>query len=113
MLAERSMVEAVGIAQAAKRPEPETAAAARLKGELVEAVGIEPTSEKRVPRASTCVAFVSGHRPGGMAEGRHRRRQLRFDDPDPVRSQPCRSVHFSVASHPAVDRAVVGDVAVN
>ena len=107
-------MEAVGIATRPKgeseEDHPETGGAKRS---MVEAVGIEPTSEKRVPRASTCVAFVSGHRPGGMAEGRHRRRQLRFDDPDPVRSQPCRSVHFSVASHPAVDRAVVGDVAVN
>jgi hypothetical protein len=48
-----------------------------------------------------------------LAEGRRRRRQSRFDDPGEVRDQPRRSIHFGVASHPAVDRAVVRDVAVN
>lgn len=51
-------MEAVGIALSAERIEPETTARARLKGEMVEAVGIEPTSGKRVPAASTRVAFA-------------------------------------------------------
>jgi len=69
----------------------------------VEAVGVEPTSGERVPRASTRVAFVSGHRPCAVGEGPRRRRQLRFDDPAAVRSQPRRSVHFSDALARAVD----------
>jgi hypothetical protein len=79
----------------------------------VEAVGVEPTSGKRVPQVSTCVAFTSGHRPGVLAEGRRRRRQSRFDDPDAVRDQPRRSVHFGVAPDPAVDRVMAWDVTVN
>jgi hypothetical protein len=80
---------------------------------MVEAVGIEPTSGKRVPQVSTCVAFTSGHRPGVLAEGLRRRRQFRCDDPDAQRNQSRRSIHFGVALDPAVDQAVVQDVTVN
>ena len=81
--------------------------------EMVEAVGVEPTSEERVPEASTCVAFVSGHRPCALDEGLPRRRQFRFDDPDEVRNGPHRSIHLSGALARVVNRAHGQDVAVN
>ena len=107
------MVEAVGIAARPKGESEHPRNRGEVERSMVEAVGIEPTSGRRVPQVSTSVAFVSGHRPGGWQKAACRRRQSRFDDPGAVRDQPRRSVHFGVASHPAVDRAVVRDVAVN
>lgn len=107
------VVEAVGVATHPKEESDFPRMAGDVERSVVEAVGIEPTSGRRVPQVSTSVAFVSGHRPDGWQKAACRRRQSRFDDPGAVRDQPRRSVHFGVASHPAVDRAVVRDVAVN
>ncbi len=80
---------------------------------MVEAVGVEPTSEKRVPQASPCAVYdlvLAGRAKGVDAQHVG---QPRVDDPGSERGSPNPSIHFSGASSRAVDRAHARDVAVN
>ena len=49
---------------------------------MVEAVGVDPTSEKRDLKASTCVAFDSGSRPWRLGRKRSDARASLAPDPD-------------------------------
>ena len=64
--------------------------------EMVEAVGIEPTSEKRVPKVSTHIAFTYGHRPCAMQKAAYA--SASSDLTIPLRSGTNLSVQSTLAS---------------
>ena len=63
---------------------------------MVEAVGIEPTSEKRVPKVSTHIAFTYGHRPCAMQKAAYA--SASSDLTIPLRSGTNLSVQSTLAS---------------